>query len=90
MTGRARVPGRSLLTGKEGTGISWPGVSLTYAMVDTEGQTVSAAYTQQSRTSHKSLLLPYALFGLGRSPNFVETMNIGVPQFPGAHQTWQQ
>lgn len=78
------------LLGKEGTGISLPGASLWYRMADTEGNEISSVYTQQSCTSHKSLLLPYSLFGLGRSPNFVEQLRVGIPSSPPANQTWQQ
>lgn len=67
-----------------------PGASLSYVMIDTEGNDISSAYTQQTSTTYRSLLLPYALFGLGRSPNFVDKLRLGIPSAKAVSQTWVQ
>lgn len=82
--------GASCPNDKEGTGISLPGATFLYRMQDTDGSDISATSTQQSRTSHRSLQLPYALFGLGRTPNFVDKLTLGVPQWPASTQSWPQ
>lgn len=38
---------------------------------------------QLSQSAHFSLQLPYTLFGLGRSPNFVDKVEVGIPQGNG-------
>ena len=38
---------------------------------------VSAA--QLSQSAHFALQLPYTLFGLGQTPNFVEEITVGIP-----------
>ena len=39
--------------------------------------------TQLPLSSHFALQLPYTLFGLGRSPNFVDKVEVGIPQSTG-------
>ena len=38
---------------------------------------------QLSQSAHFALQLPYTLFGLGRSPNFVDKVEVGIPQGNG-------
>uniref|UniRef100_A0A8R1U0C9 T-cell immunomodulatory protein TIP C2 domain-containing protein n=1 Tax=Onchocerca volvulus TaxID=6282 RepID=A0A8R1U0C9_ONCVO len=37
---------------------------------------------QMPQTTHRALHTPFALFGLGRSPNFVDYVHIGSPRVP--------
>lgn len=37
---------------------------------------------QLPQTSHRTLHSPFALFGLGRSPNFVDEVKLGTPRWP--------
>lgn len=37
---------------------------------------------QISQTAYYALQLPYIVFGLGRSPNFVEEITVGLPKGP--------
>ena len=39
--------------------------------------------TQLPLSAHFALQLPYTLFGLGRSPNFVDKVEVGIPQSTG-------
>jgi len=34
---------------------------------------------QLSQSAHFALQLPYVMFGLGQTPNFVEEVRVGVP-----------
>ena len=36
--------------------------------------------TQLTQSAHFALQLPYTVFGLGRTPNFVDQMFVGIPQ----------
>uniref|UniRef100_A0A914VR73 T-cell immunomodulatory protein n=1 Tax=Plectus sambesii TaxID=2011161 RepID=A0A914VR73_9BILA len=65
-----------------GSSISWHGTSLKYTMSDTSGDQRHGVQTQMAQTSHRTLQLPYATFGLGRSPNFVDTLIVGTPSYP--------
>lgn len=42
-----------------------------------EYQKVVLYATQLSQSSHMSLQLPYTIFGLGATPNFVEELKVG-------------
>ena len=52
--------------------------------------------TQLSQSAHMSLQLPYTVFGLGATPNFVEELSVGfllVDQgnnIKGISRKWQQ
>ncbi|CAJ0939808.1 unnamed protein product, partial [Mesorhabditis belari] len=65
-----------------GSGITWPGVCMRFEMTDswTNGKKEGIS-CQLPSTTHRSLSTPYALFGLGRSPNFVDKIYIGAPRF---------
>lgn len=41
------------------------------------------AASQLSQTAHYALQLPYTVFGLGQTPNFVETIRVGIPHPAG-------
>src|ERR1700722_12824210 len=49
-------------------------------MSDGWGETKQGSQCQLSQSTGRSLALPFALFGLGRSPNFVDFVNVGVPR----------
>lgn len=39
--------------------------------------------TQLSQSAYTPLQLPYAIFGLGQTPNFVDKIEAGIPNPPG-------
>ncbi len=42
---------------------------------------------QLSKSSHMSLQLPYIIFGLGSTPNFIDELKVGILATPiGGHQ----
>lgn len=52
------------------------------ATTNTDGSSMLGANVQLSQSSYLSLQLPYVIFGLGRSPNFVEEIQVGLPKGP--------
>lgn len=59
-------------------GVSYPGASLKFTVLDTAGVKRSHQITQLSQSAYLPLLTPYCLFGLGRTNNYVEEMFAGV------------
>ena len=39
---------------------------------------------QLSQSAHFALQLPYVMFGLGQTPNFVEEVGVGIPKMENA------
>uniref|UniRef100_A0A915PL04 T-cell immunomodulatory protein n=1 Tax=Setaria digitata TaxID=48799 RepID=A0A915PL04_9BILA len=78
---------------KIGTGIAWHGACIRFSMSDSWGYDQVGSQCQMSQTTHRALHTPFALFGLGRSPNFVDYgefvlqninlfLHIGSPRVP--------
>ncbi|CAJ0582260.1 unnamed protein product, partial [Mesorhabditis spiculigera] len=83
------VPCRPDAKGNEvGSGISWPGACVRFEMTDswTNGKKEGVS-CQLSTSTHRSLGSPYTLFGLGRSPNFVDKIVVGAPRQVGRGQS---
>ncbi|RCN41608.1 FG-GAP repeat protein, partial [Ancylostoma caninum] len=69
-------------TSKElGSGVSWSGACASFSMSDGWGGSLKSASCQLPATTHRALAPPYVLFGLGRSPNFVDELTIGAPRY---------
>ncbi|KAI9473399.1 MAG: hypothetical protein EXX96DRAFT_528016 [Benjaminiella poitrasii] len=64
-------------------GVSYPGASLKFTVLDTSGVKRSHQVSQLSQSAYMPLLTPYCLFGLGRTNNYVEELFAGVSR----HQT---
>ncbi|XP_043214030.1 T-cell immunomodulatory protein-like [Amphibalanus amphitrite] len=61
-------------------GTNKPGPAMRGRMTLVDGSLWSFAAAQLSRSGHHALQLPYTVLGLGRSPNFVDDLVIGVPR----------
>ncbi|KAF5291156.1 hypothetical protein FQA39_LY14398 [Lamprigera yunnana] len=59
-------------------GTNLPGPSISYRTTTQEGNSRHAISAQLSQSAHFSLNLPYTIFGLGRTPNFVDTLTVGL------------
>lgn len=59
-------------------GTNLPGPSIAYRTTTQNGSPRNAIAAQLPQSAHFSLNLPYTTFGLGRTPNFVDTLTIGV------------
>jgi len=45
---------------------------------------------QLSQSAHFALQLPYVMFGLGQTPNFVEEVAVGIPNVIENPEVWSQ
>jgi len=59
-------------------GTNLPGPSIAYRTTTQDGSPRNAIAAQLPQSAHFSLNLPYTTFGLGRTPNFVDALTIGV------------
>ncbi|KAI8983819.1 hypothetical protein BDB01DRAFT_790233 [Pilobolus umbonatus] len=62
----------------DGYGVSYPGATLKFTVLDMAGTKRSHQVSQLSQSAYLPLLTPYCLFGLGRTNNYVEEMFAGV------------
>lgn len=67
---------------KIGSGIGWHGACVMFNMSDSWGHEQRGTQCQVPQTTYRALHTPFALFGLGRSPNFVDYVHIGSPRLP--------
>lgn len=68
-------------------GTNLPGPRVSYQTTTQEGKPRAGAAVQIPQSAHFSLNLPYTIFGLGRTPNFVDSLTVGVY---GNHRVWTQ
>jgi len=59
-------------------GTNLPGPSIAYRTTTQNGSPRNAIAAQLPQSAHFSLNLPYTTFGLGRTPNFIDALTIGV------------
>ncbi|MCO5598813.1 hypothetical protein L7F22_052912 [Adiantum nelumboides] len=59
-------------------GVNYGGASYKFTVLDTNGIRRPQQVGQLAQTAYRSLLLPYAYFGLGRTNNYVESLFVGV------------
>lgn len=64
---------------KEPYGINQPGPVVKYTTEDNEGHLQIGLATQLTQSAYFSLQLPFTVFGLGQTPNFVDTLEVGIP-----------
>ena len=69
-----------------GSGISWHGACAYFSMPDSYGNTRMSAQCQLPQTAQRALHSPFLLFGLGRSPNFIDEVKLGSPRLPDQSQ----
>lgn len=55
------------------------GPFICYELADTNGKMQTACAGQLSQSAHFALQMPYSVFGLGETPNFVETVRASIP-----------
>jgi len=59
-------------------GTNLPGPKVMYITTTQEGDPRTAVATQIPQSAHFSLNLPYTIFGLGRTPNFIDSLQVEV------------
>lgn len=65
-----------------GSGISWVGACASFSMSTSYGPPRVSTQCQLPQSSHRTFHSPFLLFGLGRSPNFVDEIELGSPRWP--------
>lgn len=68
-------------------GTNLPGPSISYKTTTQEGNIRHGVSAQLPQSAHFSLNLPYSIFGLGRTPNFVDQLTVGLSN---RSRTWTQ
>jgi len=68
-------------------GSNLPGPSISYRTQTQEGTNRVARSSQLPQSAHCPLGLPYSIFGLGRTPNFIESLTVGLT---GKSRDWTQ
>ncbi|KAI8822214.1 uncharacterized protein EV422DRAFT_526082 [Fimicolochytrium jonesii] len=64
-------------------GVNYVGASFKYTVFDTAGRRRATQAAQLPQSSYFSLQTPYALFGLGRTNNYIEDLFVGVSRRKG-------
>lgn len=60
-------------------GTNQPGPNVCYELVDTEGYKRRGCSGQLSQSSNFALQMPYTIFGLGPTPNFIDILTATIP-----------
>ncbi|XP_045785259.1 T-cell immunomodulatory protein [Maniola jurtina] len=68
-------------------GTNLPGPKIGYNTWSQEGQYRTGVCAQLPQSAYFALQLPYSLFGLDRTPNFVDTLTVGLS---GYSKSWTQ
>ncbi|KAJ6645695.1 T-cell immunomodulatory protein [Pseudolycoriella hygida] len=68
-------------------GTNLPGPRIAYSTTTQEGDIQHGTSVQIPQSAYFSLQLPYTIFGLGRTPNFVDSLTVGLAN---RSRTWTQ
>ncbi|XP_013787486.1 T-cell immunomodulatory protein-like [Limulus polyphemus] len=60
-------------------GTNQPGPLIQYYTTRPNGSPQVSSAAQLSQSAHFSLQLPYVVFGLGQTPNFIDKLTVGIP-----------
>lgn len=74
-------------------GTNQAGPFICYETSDVNGLLIKGCSAQLSQSSHFALQMPYSIFGLGETPNFVETVTASIPSGeirPARKSRWTQ
>ncbi len=68
-------------------GVNYPGATFKFTVLDTSGIKRANQVAQYPSSTYAKLTLPYSLFGLGRTNNYVEELFVGVTRNQPEHFT---
>lgn len=68
-------------------GVNYPGATFKFTVLDTAGKKRANQVAQYPSSTYAGLSLPYSLFGLGRTNNYVEELFVGVTKNQSEHYT---
>lgn len=60
-------------------GTNQAGPFICYEIYDINGHLLRGCATQLSQSNHFALQMPYSIFGIGETPNFVESVSASIP-----------
>ncbi|XP_015909573.2 T-cell immunomodulatory protein [Parasteatoda tepidariorum] len=60
-------------------GVNQPGPLVRYNMTKQDGTPVVSTAIQLPQSAHFPLQLPYSMFGLGPTPNFIDVLTVSIP-----------
>ncbi|XP_029634451.1 T-cell immunomodulatory protein [Octopus sinensis] len=63
-------------------GTNQPGPVVQFKTTRFSGEFQIGFATQLSQSAHYSLQLPYTVFGLGQSPNYIDNLKVGIAYYP--------
>lgn len=63
-------------------GVNMLGSYIKYTTTSTDGKLKYGSAAQLSQSAYFALQCPYTVFGLGRTPNFVDELTVGIPRAP--------
>ncbi|KAJ7374619.1 T-cell immunomodulatory protein [Desmophyllum pertusum] len=72
-------------------GVNQIGSYIKYTTTSTDGKVKYGSAAQLSQSAYFALQCPYTVFGLGRTPNFVDELAVGIPRSinsPERKQVW--
>ncbi|KFB46795.1 AGAP011964-PA-like protein [Anopheles sinensis] len=91
LTGLSNSSGPKILTPlgrkKRTFGTNLPGPRIEYNTTTQDGEPQHGASAQLPQSAYLSLHLPFTTFGLGRTPNFVDSLTVGLSNHS---RTWTQ
>lgn len=67
-------------------GVSLTGPYIRYTTTSTDGKIKYGNAAQLSQSAYFALQCPYTVFGLGRTPNFVDELAVGIPRSKGSSE----
>lgn len=76
-------------------GTNQPGPLVRYRIITSSGYPQESCSSQLYQSAHYALQLPYLVFGLGQSPNFVDVLTVALAsnesvKHPSVHHQWTQ
>lgn len=76
-------------------GTNQPGPLVRYRIITSSGHPQESCSSQLYQSAHYALQLPYSVFGIGQSPNFVDVLTVAFPsnesvRHPSVHHQWTQ
>ncbi|KAF8936887.1 hypothetical protein EDD21DRAFT_361844 [Dissophora ornata] len=74
-------------SGAKPFGVNYPGATFKFTVLDTSGKKRANQVAQYPSSTYLGLSLPYSLFGLGRTNNYVEELFVGVTRSQPEHYT---
>uniref|UniRef100_A0A1I7UJ46 T-cell immunomodulatory protein n=1 Tax=Caenorhabditis tropicalis TaxID=1561998 RepID=A0A1I7UJ46_9PELO len=72
-----------------GSSISWTGACASFSMTDGWGGSTQSVACQVPALTMRQFHLPFLLYGLGRSPNFVDELNVAIPKYSDRKEDWK-